>query len=147
MRPTDWSSLFIQWGLFAWWFWRSAYTRSHPELGREMLQRRWYFVLRRGRVGRCQAYKPHGTCFEPLPFYIKTLSCSAFHIKKIINAPGFIAWGVFLFVSSFSWCDQSLRLLFCANSLTNRIWRLHGIVTLCTSKQPDMLLAKKILRW
>src|SRR5579875_1121934 len=30
-------------------------TRSHPELGREDPQRRWYCVLRRGRVGRCQA--------------------------------------------------------------------------------------------
>src|SRR5437763_11671082 len=30
-------------------------TRSHPELGRENPQRRWYCVLRRGRVGRCQA--------------------------------------------------------------------------------------------
>ena len=27
----------------------------HSELGRENPQRRWYFVLRRGRVGRCQA--------------------------------------------------------------------------------------------
>ena len=38
-----------------WWLWRGARTRSHPELGRENPQRRWYFVLRRGRVGRCQA--------------------------------------------------------------------------------------------
>ena len=30
-------------------------TRSHPELGREIPQRQWYFVSRRGRVGRCQA--------------------------------------------------------------------------------------------
>lgn len=41
----------------AWWLWRGACTRSHPELGREKPQRRWYFVLRRGRVGRCQACK------------------------------------------------------------------------------------------
>src|SRR5215212_9040918 len=39
----------------AWWLWRSVYTRSHLELGRKSLQRQWYFVLRRGRVGRCQA--------------------------------------------------------------------------------------------
>ena len=32
-------------------------TRSHPELGRETPQRQWYSVLRRGRVGRCQACK------------------------------------------------------------------------------------------
>ena len=29
----------------------------HSELGRENPQRRWYFVLRHGRVGRCQAKK------------------------------------------------------------------------------------------
>ncbi len=39
----------------AWWLWRSVHTRSHLELGRKSLQRQWYFVLRRGRVGRCQA--------------------------------------------------------------------------------------------
>jgi hypothetical protein len=32
-------------------------TRSHPELGRETVPRQWYFVLRRGRVGRRQAYQ------------------------------------------------------------------------------------------
>ena len=37
-----------------WWSWRGRYTRSHPELGREIPQRRWYFVSRRGRVGRRQ---------------------------------------------------------------------------------------------
>ncbi len=33
-------------------------TRSHPELGREIPQRPWYCVLRRGRVGRRQAFNP-----------------------------------------------------------------------------------------
>ncbi len=32
-------------------------TRSHPELGRENPQRRWYCVSRRGRVGRRQVYQ------------------------------------------------------------------------------------------
>ena len=32
-------------------------TRSHPELGREILQRQWYCVLRRGRVGRRRIFK------------------------------------------------------------------------------------------
>ena len=32
-------------------------TRSHPELGRENPQRRWYCVLRRGRVGRRQVFE------------------------------------------------------------------------------------------
>ncbi len=40
-----------------WWLWRGGCTRSHSELGRETPQRRWYFVLRRGRVGRCQVCK------------------------------------------------------------------------------------------
>ncbi len=42
-----------------WWFWRGGCTRSHSELGRETPQRRWYFVSRRGRVGRCQVCKTH----------------------------------------------------------------------------------------
>jgi hypothetical protein len=36
-------------------------TRSHPELGREIPQRQWYCVLRRGRVGRCQAFQGQTT--------------------------------------------------------------------------------------
>ena len=36
---------------------RRGYTRSHSELGSQALQRRWYFALRYGRVGRCQALK------------------------------------------------------------------------------------------
>ena len=30
-------------------------TRSHPELGRQTPQPRWYYASRPGRVGRCQA--------------------------------------------------------------------------------------------
>ena len=41
----------------AWWLWRGVHTRSHLELGRKSPQRQWYFVSRRGRVGRCQACK------------------------------------------------------------------------------------------
>ena len=40
-----------------WWLWRGACTRSHPELGRENPQRQWYFVSRRGRVGRRQVFQ------------------------------------------------------------------------------------------
>ena len=36
---------------------RRGHTRSHSELGSQALQRRWYFALRYGRVGRCQALK------------------------------------------------------------------------------------------
>ena len=39
-----------------WWSWREVNTRSHPELGRENSQRRWYSVSRRGRVGRRQVF-------------------------------------------------------------------------------------------
>ncbi len=37
-------------------------TRSHPELGRENPQRRWYCALRRGRVGRRQARQTAEPC-------------------------------------------------------------------------------------
>ena len=43
----------------AWWFLRGAPTRSHSEHGRENPQRQWYFVSRRGRVGRCRACQDH----------------------------------------------------------------------------------------
>jgi UDP-glucose 4-epimerase len=36
---------------------RRGNTRSHSELGSQALQRQWYFVLRHGRVGHCQATK------------------------------------------------------------------------------------------
>ena len=42
-----------------WWLLRGGNTRSHSELGREDPQRRWYCVLRRGRVGRCQVLQAH----------------------------------------------------------------------------------------
>ena len=34
----------------------------HPELGRETPQRQWYFVSRRGRVGRCQVFQAEARC-------------------------------------------------------------------------------------
>ena len=40
-----------------WWLLRGGCTRSHSEHGRETPLRQWYFVLRRGRVGRCQVCK------------------------------------------------------------------------------------------
>ena len=36
----------------------------HSELGRETPQRRWYFVSRRGRVGRCQVFKADGRILQ-----------------------------------------------------------------------------------
>jgi hypothetical protein len=44
----------------AWWPLRGGPTRSHPELGSENPQRRWYCTLRCGRVGRCQACQDRG---------------------------------------------------------------------------------------
>src|SRR5262245_17590888 len=51
---------------------RGQNTRAHPELGRENPQRRWYCVLRRGRVGRRQVISRQmpdvrGQMPEPLP--------------------------------------------------------------------------------
>ncbi len=43
------------WPWPAWWPRRSSQTRSHPELGRQTLQRPWYCASRPGRVGRRQA--------------------------------------------------------------------------------------------
>ena len=40
-----------------WWLWRGGCTRSLSEHGRETPLRPWYFVSRRGRVGRCQVCK------------------------------------------------------------------------------------------
>ena len=34
---------------------RKGNTRLHSELGSQAFLRQWYFVLRHGRVGRCQA--------------------------------------------------------------------------------------------
>ena len=50
-----------------WWLWRGGYTRSHPELGREDPQRRWYCILRCGRVGRCQVFQARRKTCKPVP--------------------------------------------------------------------------------
>src|SRR5260370_42494565 len=43
-------------------------TRSHPELGRENPQRRWYCVSRRGRVGRRQAQQASALDTTAIPY-------------------------------------------------------------------------------
>jgi hypothetical protein len=48
-----------------WWSWRGAYTRSHPELGREIPQRPWYCVSRHGRVGRRQVFQSNPSNQSP----------------------------------------------------------------------------------
>jgi hypothetical protein len=49
----------------AWWPRRSSKTRSHPELGRQTLQRPWYCASRPGRVGRRQARQDRRTIHSP----------------------------------------------------------------------------------
>jgi hypothetical protein len=51
-----------------WWSWRGGCTRSHSEHGRETPQRRWYFVSRRGRVGRCQVCKSQHPLISSQPY-------------------------------------------------------------------------------
>ena len=50
----------------AWWPRRSRQTRSHPELGRQTLQRPWYCASRPGRVGRRQARQDHAMTHHSL---------------------------------------------------------------------------------
>ena len=50
-----------------WWPWRGRNTRSHPELGRENPLRRWYCVLRRGRVGHRQVFQADGGIVSDKP--------------------------------------------------------------------------------
>ena len=47
-----------------WWSLRGGCTRSHSEHGRETPLRQWYFVSRRGRVGRCQVCKTQQKIFS-----------------------------------------------------------------------------------
>jgi hypothetical protein len=49
-----------------WWLERGDNTRFHSELDRKDPQRRWYFVLRRGRVGRCQPLEVY--CYLSIHF-------------------------------------------------------------------------------
>ncbi len=52
----------------AWWPRRSRQTRSHPELGRQTLQRPWYCASRPGRVGRRQARQDHAMIHHSLSY-------------------------------------------------------------------------------
>ncbi len=99
-----------------WWLWRGAYTRSHPELGRENPQRPWYCVLRHGRVGRRQVFQPIKTSLPPInagwssPVARQAHNLKAarsnrapatkfgfvtHHIHKTVHASvgGFVVWG------------------------------------------------------
>ena len=51
------ASFSISCASLTWWLLRGGCTRSHSEHGRETPLRQWYFVSRRGRVGRCQVCK------------------------------------------------------------------------------------------
>lgn len=70
--------LFHRCFLLTWWLQRSGCTRSHSELGRETLQRQWYFVSRRGRVGRCQVCQTqHEIIISPHPIRSKQQAASS----------------------------------------------------------------------
>ena len=66
--------------LFAWWLLRRGNTRSHSELGSQALQRRWYFVLRHGRVGRCRHNK------SQVYFIMKVVTSLKSHKKRDLNS-------------------------------------------------------------
>ena len=70
------------------WLWRRCPTRFHSELGRETLQRRWYFVLRHGRVGRCLVFWTR--------FHITYQTCQ-FCLLVEMSFPKY--WAAFLIVS------------------------------------------------
>jgi hypothetical protein len=71
-RRVDWTT---------WWPWRGAYTRSHPELGREIPQRPWYCVLRHGRVGRRQVFQ---STPKPTPPILR----GTYHHQRGVEQPG-----------------------------------------------------------
>ena len=60
-------------------------TRSHSELGRENLQRLWYFVLRRGRVGRRQVFQPETQNHTP---FTTPASQNPHHNNRGVEQPG-----------------------------------------------------------
>jgi hypothetical protein len=81
----------------AWWYWRNACTRSHPELGRETFQRRWYCVSRRGRVGHRQAFqRRHAEFIETLlhPLDAKTPLGADRSVRGFVCAPMNLSRGV-----------------------------------------------------
>ena len=63
-RSENCTSFSICCASLTWWLWRGGCTRSHSEHGRETPQRLWYFVLRRGRVGRCQVCQAQQQIFS-----------------------------------------------------------------------------------
>ena len=80
-RRVDWTT---------WWPWRGAYTRSHPELGREIPQRPWYCVLRHGRVGRRQVFQSTHA-FPVLPGDLNVLPprrAGHHHHRRGVEQPG-----------------------------------------------------------
>ena len=77
-----------------------AQTRSHPELGRQTLQRQWYYVLRPGRVGRRQA------CKHMNHFPLSTMSRMANSEWRIWNS---IRCSLFAFCFDAGWSSPVAR--------------------------------------
>jgi hypothetical protein len=70
----------------AWWLRRSDQTRSHPELGRQTLQRQWYYVSRPGRVGRRQACEAHPILFIDYLFSSAAFAALLFRLRAVCCA-------------------------------------------------------------
>ena len=60
---------------------RRGHTRSHSELGSQAFQRRWYFVLRHGRVGHCRHKK-----LKFIVLNMKVVSSLKSHKKRDLNS-------------------------------------------------------------
>ena len=76
----------------AWWLLRSDKTRSHPELGRQTLKRPWYYVSRRGRVGRRQARQEralihHETWYNTIAGWSSPVARQAHNLKAAGSNP------------------------------------------------------------
>ena len=79
------------WLSTTWWYWRGAYTRSHPELGRENPQRRWYCILRCGRVGRRQVFDTQ-TSSTPSQHHHPTMSAARPRLERQPRHPSSLRW-------------------------------------------------------
>ena len=69
-----------------WWSLRGGCTRSLSEHGRETPLRQWYFVSRRGRVGRCQVCKSQLIFSEQNQFSKTNIAAQAAFMLPIYNA-------------------------------------------------------------
>ena len=81
-------------------------TRPHSELGSESPQRRWYFVLRRGRVGRCQAFHAVGQINMVIGAKRTKFPAFVFFFARELGKAVFIC-GVFVLIFFWRGVEQS----------------------------------------